>query len=80
MLSVKVPIVDKESNITTKECVTQQEIFEAVEPVLVDCFSGAFSLPFHSGRLFNNLGFMGDTKRAQQVLEGTYVFLLKGLT
>ena len=74
MLSVKVPIVDEEGNATTKEYVTQQEIVEAAEPVLEDRFSGAFSLSFYSGRLFDDLGFMGDTKCTHQVLEGTYIF------
>ena len=71
VLSVKVPIIDEEGNTTTKKCVTQQDCFEAAEPVLVDLFSGAFSSPFYSGRLFNNLGFMGDSKCVQQVHEGT---------
>ena len=31
-------------------------------------------MTFHSDRLFDNLGFMGDFERAQHVLEGTYVF------
>ena len=48
--------------------------FDAVKPVLTDHFSGAFSLLFYSGRLFDNLGFMGDSKYTQQVLERTYIF------
>ena len=74
VLSVKVPTVDEEENNTTKECVTQRDIFDAAKPVLTDRFSGAFSSPFYSGRLFDDLGFMGDSECAQQVLEGTYVF------
>ena len=74
VLSVKVPTVDEEGNTMIKECVTQQAFFEAAEPVLADRFSGAFSLPVYSGRLFDDLGFMGDSECAQQVLEGTYVF------
>ena len=42
--------------------------------MLADRFSRAFSLPFYSGRLFDDLGFMGDSECAQQVLEGTYAF------
>ena len=38
VLSVKVPITDKEGNTTTKECVTQQGIFEAAEPVFLWSF------------------------------------------
>ena len=65
VLSVKVPIADEEGNAMTKQCVTHHTIFEAAEPVLADHFSGAFSLPFYSGRLFDDLGFMGDTECAQ---------------
>ena len=61
MLSVKVPIVDKEGNTTPNECATQQESFKAAEPVLAN-HSGAFSLSLYSGRLFYNLVFMGDTE------------------
>ena len=74
VLLVKVSIVDEEGITTTKDCVTQQDIFEAAEPVLADRFSGAFSLPFYSGRIFGNMGFMDEFKCAQQVLEGTYIF------
>ena len=42
----------------------QQDMFDAARPVLVDHFSGAFSLPFYSGRLFDDLGFMGDSECA----------------
>ena len=42
--------------------------------MLVDRFSGDFSLSFCLGRLYDNLGFMGDSECAQRVLEGTYVF------
>ena len=75
----KIPIVDEESSTKTKECVTQQEILEAAEPVLADRFSWTFSSPFYSDRLFDDLGFIGDTKCTQQVLERTYI-LLGGLT
>ena len=74
MLSLKVPTVDKEWNNTTKECTTQQYICDAAKHILTDRFSGTFFLPFHSARLFSDLGFMDDSKCAQQVLEGTYTF------
>ena len=45
VLSVKVPIVDKKGNITTKECFLQHYLFEAAEALLVDSFSWAFALP-----------------------------------
>ena len=74
MLLVKVLIVDEEGNNATKDCTIQQDIVDAAKPILTDCFFGAFSLPFYSGRLFDDLGFMGDSECAQKVLEGTYVF------
>ena len=74
VLSVKVPTVDEEGNNTTKECVTQRDIFDAAKPVLTDRFSGAFSSPFYNDRIFDDLGFMGDSECAQQVLEGTHAF------
>ena len=74
VLSVKIPIVDEKRNTTTKECVTHQDIFESTEPVLADRFSGAFSLSFYSGRLFNELGFMGDYECVQR-LKGPLLFL-----
>ena len=74
VLLVKVLIVDEEGNNATKDCTIQQDIVDAAKPILTDCFFGAFSLPFYSGRLFENLGFIGDSNYAQQVREGTYVF------
>ena len=62
VLLVKVTIVIQEGKTTTNECVTQQELFEAAEPVLAERFYGAFSLPFYSVRLFDDLGFMDNSK------------------
>ena len=39
VLSVKVPIVDEEGNTASKECITQQDLFEGAEPVFADRFS-----------------------------------------
>jgi hypothetical protein len=64
-------MVDKEGNNMSRECTTQHEIFDAARSIMIDHFSGAFSLPFYSDRLFNDLGFMGDSGCAQQALEGT---------
>ena len=74
VLSVKATIVDEGGNTATKECITQHNIFDAAKPVLGDRLSGVFSLQFYSGRLFNNLGFIGDSECAHQVFEVTYVF------
>jgi hypothetical protein len=73
VLSVKDPLVDEERNQASKECTTQHDIFDAAKPVLIYCFSGAFSLPFYSGRFFDVMRFIGDSDCAQQVLEGTYI-------
>ena len=73
-MSVKVPVTDDNGVQTSRECNTQQEIFEGSEPVLTTSFMGAFSLPFYTGQLFDDLGFMGDTECAAQVLEGTYEY------
>ena len=67
-------MVDAEGNNMSRECTTQQEIFDAARPVLINYFSGPFSSSFYNGRLFNSPGFMGDFECAQQMLEGTYVF------
>ena len=74
VLSVKLPVTDEEDRRTSRECTTQQTIFDAASLVLTDRFSGVFSLPCYRGRLFNNLRFMGASECAQQVLYGTYVF------
>ena len=73
-MSVKVPVMNDNGDQTTRECNTQQEIFEGSEPVLITQFTGAFSSPFYTGRLFDDLGFMGDTECAAQVLEGTHEY------
>ena len=73
-LSVKVLVTGGDGRRTSRECTTQQEIFDAASPVPADRFSGAFSLSYYRGRLFGNLGFVGNSECGQQVLEGTYIF------
>ena len=75
VMSVKVPVINEDGVQTTRECNTQQEIFEGSEPVLTNRFTGAFPSPFYTGKLFNDLGLMGDTEYAVQVLEGTHTLL-----
>ena len=65
MLSVKVPIVDADRNNASRECIAKQGIFDASRAIITDCFSGASSLSFYSGRLLDSLGFMGDSECAQ---------------
>jgi hypothetical protein len=39
---------------------------------LSERFPLAYSAPCYRGQLSDNLGFMGDTKCSQRILEGTY--------
>ena len=71
MLSVKVPTKEGGEQ-EHRNCTTQKDIFDAAEPVLTERFTGAFASPFYTGKLFDDLGFIGDTECVQQVLEGTY--------
>ena len=41
---------------------------------LLNCFWLAFTVPSCSGPLFDDIGFVGDTKQVQQILKGTYSF------
>ncbi len=47
-------------------------MFKHTSKHLSQWFCLAHSAPCYRGKLFNNLGFMGDTKSAQRILEGTY--------
>ena len=69
VLSVKV----KTGEITEKYD-TEDGIFGAVSIHLAERFQLAFSAPCMRGKLFDDIGFIGDTTCAQQVLDGTYVF------
>ena len=74
VLSGNIPIVDKERIHASRECITQEYIFDTGRPILTDRFCGDFALSFYSGRLFGDLGFMGDSDCAKSLLEGTHVF------
>ncbi len=53
---------------------TEDGIFKNVSTHLAERFRLVFSAPCHSGKLFDNIGFIGDTEAAQQILEGTYEY------
>ncbi len=53
---------------------TEDGIFVQVSSHLSERFCLAFSALCYCGKLFNGLGFMGDTSAAQVILEGTYKF------
>ena len=69
VLSVRVQVGD-----ATERHDTEDGIFGAVSNHLAERFRLAFSAPCMSGQLFDDIGFIGDTECAQQILEGTYVF------
>ena len=62
VLSVKIPVTDKEGRRTSSECTTRPEIIDAASPVLTDSFSEALSLSYYRGRRFDNLGFIGASE------------------
>ncbi len=53
---------------------TEQEVVAHTADHLSGRFRVAYSAPCYRGQLFDDLGFMGDTKCAQQILEGTYEY------
>lgn len=73
LCEVKVPIEGPEGN-EYEEYNTEGEVFQHVSEHLAERFRLAFAAPSYGGKLFDDLGFMGDTAAAQQILEGTYVY------
>ena len=53
---------------------TEDEIFGTVSSHLSKRFRLAFTAPCMKGKLFDDIGFIGDTTCAQQILDGTYIF------
>ncbi len=53
---------------------TEDGIFDQLSLNLLERFWLAFSAPCYHNKLFDNLGYIGDTCAAQAVLEGTYEF------
>ena len=68
-LSVKVKIADKVDKFHT-----EGEVFIQVSSHLSKRFRLAFTAPCFSGKLFDDLGFIGDETVVQQILENTYVY------
>jgi hypothetical protein len=69
VLSVKVKTGE-----TTEKHDTEDGIFGAVSIHLAERFQLAFSAPCMRGKLFDDIGFIGDTTCAQQAIDGTCVF------
>ena len=55
---------------------TEEGIFSEVSTHLSKRFRLAFTAPCMSGELFDDISFLGNTDCAQQILEGTYVYLI----
>ena len=58
----------------TEEFKTEEEVFTQVSKSLTERFRLAFTAKCHEGQLFDDIGFIGDTAAARQILAGTYVF------
>jgi len=52
----------------------EHEMFEHTSDHLSQRFRLAHSAPCYQGQLFDDLGFMGDSKCAKMILEGTYKY------
>ena len=57
-----------------EEFMTEDEVFLQVSRNLLEQFRLAFTAPSCSGKLFDDIGFLGDTQAVKEILEGTYVF------
>jgi hypothetical protein len=53
---------------------TEDKVVGRTSDHLSKRFRLAYSAPCYCGKLFDDLGFTGDTECAQQILEGTYDF------
>ncbi len=53
---------------------TEQEVVAHTADHLSDRFRLAYSVPCYRRQIFDDLGFMGNMKCAQQILEGTYEY------
>jgi len=73
VLSVKVPILGGDED-EYEEFHTEGEIFEQVIKNLAERFRLVFTAKCHEGKLFDDIGFLGDTVCARQILEGTYTY------
>ncbi len=51
---------------------TEDKVVGKTSDHLSMCFRLAYSAPCYRGKLFDDLGFTGDTECTQQILEGTY--------
>jgi hypothetical protein len=59
---------------TINTYLTENEMFEHTSKHLSQRFRLAHSAPCYQGQLFDDLGYMGDTKCARKILKGTYEY------
>ena len=59
VLLVKVLNIDEEGSTKTKECVAQQDLFEAAKPVLADHLSGDFLFVVLQWQIIRQFGING---------------------
>ena len=65
-------VIDEEEGV--EEFKTKEGVFFACSRNLSERFRLAFTASCYHGQLFDDIGFIGDTECAKQLLEGTYVF------
>jgi len=73
ILSVKVPIHGGDGD-EYEEFHTKGEIFEQVSKNLSERFRLAFTAKCQEEKRFDDIGFLGDTDCARQILKGAYTF------
>ena len=76
VLSVKVPTAAAEADDVNsfQEFDTAEGIFNSMSGTLSERFRLAFTAKSYSGKLFDYIGYIGDTEASRQILEGTYEF------
>ena len=76
VLSVKVPTAAAEAEDANsfQEFTTADDIFNSMSDTLSERFRLAFPAKSYSGKLFDDIGYIGDTEASRQILEGTYEF------
>ena len=64
--------VRAENSDNTEKVETEEGIFSHMSKHLSERFRLAFTSKYYSGKFFDDVGFIGDTEAAREILEGTY--------
>ena len=72
--AVKVPTPTESDPQAFTEYNTADGIFNAMSDNLCERFRLAFTAKSYSGKLFDDIGYLGDTEATKRILEGTYEF------